>query len=120
MCQQRKSSNHHVYRTTPLPGIPRGKAVIVGVHRKKGEKEITGHGRIHFLESEGVDVDEIEIVNRQIRSHRHGKVSNTLSRQPWQDVSYASCHWIIGDLNRHAYEADARTETLCQIVRQLR
>src|SRR5262245_28483578 len=38
-------------------------------------------------------------------------------RQPGQDLSDAPCHRFVGDLHRHAYEADARTETLCQIVR---
>src|SRR3984893_1809180 len=32
-----------------LAGDPRAKAMIVGVHGKKGEKEIAGHGRIHFV-----------------------------------------------------------------------
>lgn len=101
-----------------LAGDPRAKAVIVGVHGKKGEKEIAGHGRIPFLESEVVDVDEIGRTER-----RH--VGITLAqpkpfrgpRQPGQDLSDAPCHRFVGDLERHAYEADARTETLCQIVR---
>jgi hypothetical protein len=71
-----------------------------------------------FLESEVVDVDEIGGTER-----RH--VGITLAqpkpfrvpRQPGQDLSDAPCHRFVGDLDRHPYEADARTETLCQIVR---
>jgi hypothetical protein len=48
-----------------LAGDPRAKAVIVGVHRKESEKEIVGHHRIHFLESEGIDVNEIEGTERR-------------------------------------------------------
>ena len=36
-----------------VAGDPRAKAMIVGVHGKNGEKEIAGHGRIHFSRIRG-------------------------------------------------------------------
>jgi hypothetical protein len=61
-CPKSANNGSHpitMYTHHALAGDLRAKTVIVGVHRKESEKEITSHGRIHFLESEGVDVDQI-------------------------------------------------------------